>query len=319
MSESEIIDYGRQKAVNNIFAFFLVAAIAVAVFLFIQDMSFENFIILFALVPFALGLASLGFGAASKRAIDYVPGKWKKEKTWVDLAQYQTMKEKYDEAYGHLTKKDNACCSCVCGIFLIPALIIAFLIPFGFSVPPPIYSVIFIAILYTIPSALGFWAGYGSVGIDPHQFFEELDTGSLDKYLAELSTVPGVRAGYSVTLGLRAGIRTIIEAESRIHVEGLPETVALQVQVSESGFVYPYVVGTVYKGGTVSEGEEIYRIGTRYPALIEYSMDGDVAVIVGRFDIPERTSSVPRISQRDFRRLAELVIQKVKDIHESGQ
>ncbi len=319
MSESEIIDYGRQKVVNKLFAFFVVAAIAVAVFSLIQNMSFDNFIILFALVPFALGLASLGFGAASKRAIDYVPGKWKKQKTWVELTEYQTMKEKFDEAYGHLTKKDNACCSCVCGMFMIPALIIAFLIPFDFSVPPPIYTVIFIAILYTIPSALGFWAGYGSVGIDSQQFFKEPETGSLDKYLAELSTVPGVRAGYSITLGTRAGIRTIIEAEPRIYVEGLPETVALQVQVSESGFVYPYVVGTLYKSGRVNEGEEIYRIGTRYPVLTEYSMDGDVAVIVGRFDIPERTSSVPRISQRDFRRLAEVVVQKVKEIYESGQ
>ncbi|TFF95303.1 hypothetical protein EU546_03550 [Candidatus Thorarchaeota archaeon] len=230
------------------------------------------------------------------------------------------MNEKYEEAYGHLTKNENACCGCICGMFLMPILFFAFFIPFDFSAPPIPYTVVFITILYTFLAAIGFWAGYGTTSIDADEFFKSPGGGSVGNYVRELSNVRGVKAGYNVELGAREGIQTIIEAEPKIYIEGLPETVALQVQVSESGFVYPYIVGTVYKGGTVREGEERHRLaGTRYPALLEYSMDDDVAVVVGRFDIPSRTSSVPHISDDDFRRLATLVVGKVKSIYESGQ
>jgi hypothetical protein len=42
-------------------------------------------------------------------------------------------------------------------------------------------------------------------------------------------------------------------------------------------------------------------------------MDKDVIVIVARFDIPERTSSVPHISMGDFRRLAALLAAELQD------
>ncbi|MFW9869467.1 MAG: hypothetical protein ACFFEL_07560, partial [Candidatus Thorarchaeota archaeon] len=102
-------------------------------------------------------------------------------------------------------------------------------------------------------------------------------------------------------------------AEVKAYVTGLPETVQMQVQVSHSGFAYPYLVGTIYKGGKISSKEETFRIATRYPALLEYSMDDDVIVIVARFDIPQRTSSVPNISVRDFRSLAILLADELKD------
>jgi hypothetical protein len=320
VNESEIIDYSRRRTVNYAFAIFVIIAIAVAVYFLNQNTGFLSLIITFIFGPFAVGLFSIGFGAASKRAIDYIPGEWETEKTWVTIQQYETMREKYEEAYGHLTKNENACCGCVCGMFVLPVLFFAFLIPFDFSVPPFLYSLIFTTIIYLIVGAIGFWVGYATVSIDADEFFKNPGGGSVNKYVRELANVPDVKAGFNVTLGTREGIRTIIEAEPKIYVEGLPETVALQVQVSESGFVYPYIVGTVYKGGRVREGEDRHRIiGTRFPALLEYSMDDDVAVVVGRFDIPKRTSSVPHISENDFRRLAVLVVEKLKEIHESGQ
>jgi hypothetical protein len=42
-------------------------------------------------------------------------------------------------------------------------------------------------------------------------------------------------------------------------------------------------------------------------------MDKDVIVIVARFDIPERTSSVPHISTSDFRELAALLAAELQD------
>ncbi|MHA1943351.1 MAG: hypothetical protein ACW96M_03045, partial [Candidatus Thorarchaeota archaeon] len=54
-------------------------------------------------------------------------------------------------------------------------------------------------------------------------------------------------------------------------------------------------------------------IATRYPALLEYSMDEDVIVIVARFNIPQRTSSVPSISTSDFRDLAALLASELND------
>ncbi|RLI52483.1 MAG: hypothetical protein DRO87_13120, partial [Candidatus Thorarchaeota archaeon] len=108
-------------------------------------------------------------------------------------------------------------------------------------------------------------------------------------------------------------------AEPKVGVKGLPDTVRIRIQVSHSGFDYPYLVGTVYKGAPVEETVETIKIRTRYPALLEYSMDENVTVIVARFKVPKRSSRVPYISDEDFRALARLLAEKLKENYESVQ
>jgi hypothetical protein len=123
----------------------------------------------------------------------------------------------------------------------------------------------------------------------------------------------------NVELGEREEVLTILDAESTAHVEGLPDAVTIRVKVSHSGFAYPYLVGTVYKGAEVLPVQKYPVIGTKYPAMLEFSMDDDVTVIVARFDIPKRTSSVPNISKKDFRALAEVLVKELKKNYDETQ
>lgn len=180
---------------------------------------------------------------------------------------------------------------------------------------PFVDSVILITVLYAIVAVTGFVFGFRIPKIDAQEFFKAPVMGDTYEFARAMSGVTGIRAGMNVELGIREGVQTILDAEIKAYVQGLPETVQMKVQVSHSGFAYPYLVGTIYKGGTIAPREERYRIHTRYPALFEYSMDDDVIVIVARFDIPKRTSSVPSISTRDFRELAAVLAGELADTY----
>ncbi|MGD2072838.1 MAG: hypothetical protein PVG65_05055, partial [Candidatus Thorarchaeota archaeon] len=101
--------------------------------------------------------------------------------------------------------------------------------------------------------------------------------------------------------------------------EDLPETAQIRVQVSHSGFAYPYLVGTIYQGDPVKERTDKKRLRTKYTPIFEYSMDKDVVVIVARFDIPSRTSSVPSISNQDFIALGSALTHEIKENYERTQ
>ncbi|MFW9794009.1 MAG: hypothetical protein ACFFEE_06900 [Candidatus Thorarchaeota archaeon] len=316
LSETTIIDYSRQGKVNRAFA---VVAVVVAIVAIVLDYLYPSFfyqMLVYIGIPIGLFFLSLGMGAGSKRAIDYVPGEWEKQKIWIDFNEYENMVEQYEEAYGDLYAHPGDICSCMCSFLFIASLGFVMLILPSFSIilfDPLIDSILLITVLYAIVAVAGFVFGFRIPKIDAQEFFKAPVMGDVYEFARALAGVRGIRAGMNVEIGVREGVQTIIDAEVKSYVQGLPETVQIQVQVSHSGFAYPYLVGTVYKGGTVSPREETYRIATRYPALLEYSMDKDVIVIVARFNIPTRTSSVPHISIRDFRDLAALLAEELRD------
>ncbi|MFX1483630.1 MAG: hypothetical protein ACFFCP_10615 [Promethearchaeota archaeon] len=316
MSDTTIIDYSRQGKVNKAFALIaVIIAVGAIVFNSLYTSPFIR-ILAYIGIPIVLFLISLGMGAGSKRSIDYIPGSWEKRKTWVDFAEYDEMVTKYEEAYGDLYAHPGDVCSCMCSLVFIVLLGIAMYLLPGLGVvlfTPLIDSIILIVVLYAIVAVAGFVLGFRIPKIDAQEFFKAPVKGDVYNFARALSGVRGVRAGMNVELGVREGVQTILDAEVKAYVMGLPETVQMQVQVSHSGFAYPYLVGTAYKGGIVKSHEERLRIATKYPALLEYSMDGEVIVIVARFDIPQRTSSVPSISMGDFRELASLLAAELKD------
>ncbi|MHA3964776.1 MAG: hypothetical protein AM325_014695 [Candidatus Thorarchaeota archaeon SMTZ1-45] len=316
MNEEIIIDYSRQRKVNRVFPIVAVLFTLVGIFInYIMPQEFYRFVV-FVGIPVVLFFLSLIMGAASKKAIDYIPGKWEKRKTWVSFSEYENMVEQYEDAYGQLYSHPSDFLSCCCSLIFV--LVFGMLILFSqmstiVLLDPTIDPIVLIVLEYSIVAVAGFVIGFRIPSIDAQEFFKQPIMGDVHNFARELDGVPGIRAGMNVELGFRSGVQTIIDAEIKSYVQGLPETVQIQVQVSHSGFAYPYLVGTAYKGGRVKPNEEAFRIGTRYPALLEYSMDKDVMVIVARFNIPERTSSVPHISVRDFRQLAALLATELKD------
>lgn len=314
LSESTIIDYSRQGNVNKAFA---LLAVLTAVFGIVLDYLYTSYrMYVYLAIPVLLFFVSLGMGAGSKRAIDYIPGTWEKRKTWVDFTEYETMVEKYEESYGDLYAHPDDLCGCLCSIIFVAILGFVMLILPDFNIilfDPVIDSIILITVLYAIVAVVGFVLGFRIPKIDAQEFFKAPVLGDVYDFARALSGVRGIRAGMNVELGVREGVQTILDAEVKAYVQGLPETVQIQVQVSHSGFAYPYLVGTIYQGGKITPKEEKYRIATKYPALFEYSMDDDVIVIVARFEIPKRTSSVPSISMGDFRELAASLVGELSD------
>jgi len=272
--------------------------------------------LVFIALPAGLFVISIVFGAGSKRAIDYIPGEWETRKAWVSFADFEEMLDKYEEAYGEFYSNPADCLSCICSLVII--LVLDFLILISqlqgmILISPTIDPPLLLILDYSIVAVAGFVLGFRIPSIDAQEFFKRPAKGDAYDFARELSGVSGIRAGMNVELGVRGGVQTIISSEVKAYVQNLPETVQIQVQVSHSGFAYPYLVGTAYKGGRVTESEDTRRIGTRYPARLEYSMDDDVMVIVARFDIPKRTSSVPNISNSDFRQLAALLAGELQD------
>ncbi|MFW9805655.1 MAG: hypothetical protein ACFFFK_02870 [Candidatus Thorarchaeota archaeon] len=317
MTEEKIIDYGRQKNVNRVFSLIAVLFAIISIVLhFTLAPTDINSLIIFIGLPTSLFLVSLGMGAGSKRAIDYIPGKWEERKVWVSFTDFDKMVDEYEDAYGELYSHPGD--SCTCCVSLIFILILGGLVLFSqrlsiVLIDSLLDPIIFIILECSIFAVVGFVIGFRIPSIDAQEFFKPPTKGDVYNFARELAGVPGIRAGMNVELGVRAGVQTIIGSEVKAYVQNLPETVQIQVQVSHSGFAYPYLVGTAYKGGRIQEHEDTRRIATRYPARLEYSMDEDVMVIVARFDIPKRTSSVPNISTRDFRALAALLAGELED------
>ena len=324
MSMESMIDTSRQKAVNRAFVVVVVIALALGV-LARFDLTLSigmDFLTMFCLVPLGVSLIGLVFGGLSKRAIDYVPGPWKTRRVFVSIEEFKEMYERHEEAYGHLFPDTSSCfSSCYC--FAFGGCVLGVLLTLGIfligSSTPVFNTLIDSILLYTfnviVASVMGFIVGYKIVSIDPEKSIPKpsVDHHTID-FLSALARVPGVRTGFDVQLGERAGLLALMEAEPKAYIEGLPDTVQLKLQISRSGFVYPYIVATYYKGPTVEEHKERQRLGTKYPAIFEYMMDKDVTVIVGRFDIPKRTSSVPHISDRDFYVLAVAVVSRMREL-----
>ena len=275
-----------------------------------------NDLVVYVGMPVILFIVSLTMGGGSKKAIDYIPGEWEKKKTWVSFTDYENMVEEYEDAYGELHSHPGDYCGCFCS-FIFIVIMGVFILYFQQLnlelIDPLLDPLILIVLEYSMVSVAGFVFGFRIPKIDAQEFFKRPMTGDVYRFASELTGVPGIRAGMNIELGVRAGVQTILDAEVKAYVQKLPETVQIQVQVSHSGFAYPYLVGTAYKGGRVSPHEDSRRIGTKYPVHLEYSMDEDVMVIVARFDIPERTSAVPNISTRDFRELAALLAGELQD------
>ncbi|MHA1654310.1 MAG: hypothetical protein ACTSYX_08205 [Candidatus Thorarchaeota archaeon] len=320
MRIESVINTSRQKAVNRAFVVVVVIALAMgALARFGLTLSLGlDFSMMFWTVPFGVFLIGLVFGALSKRAIDYVPGPWKTRRAFVSVDEFKEMYERHEEAYGYLYSDSSYCCCCFFELVVVGFLVALSILLLGNSTPvfnTLIDSVLLFSFIVIVTSVMGFITGYKMVNIDPKKSIPKpsVDHDILD-FLSALARVPGVRAGFDVQIGERAGLLALMEAEPKAYIEGLPDTVQLKLQISRSGFVYPYIVATYYKGPTVEEHKERQRLGTKYPAIFEYMMDKDVTVIVGRFDIPKRTSSVPHISDRDFYVLAVAVVSRMREL-----
>ena len=317
----DIVDYGHSRKISAVFVAILITFIIYGLYQMLTNSSDPDIIFeIYALNSFILIILSIIFGLGAKRAINYIPGKWEHVKKWVSFKEYDEIVEKYEAAYGNLfasSSDQNAFCCCIVPLLMVVGFFSVLYQEFvGPLLGHTLDSILTVPLVYGIIGFAGFLIGFRSIKIDSDEFFKPPEKGDNYKFASALALVPYLRAGVNVELGERSGVLTLLNAEWKIYVKDLPETVTVKVQVSYSGFAYPYLVGTIYKGPHVEKHTESLRIGTRYPALIEYSMDKEVTVMVARFDIPSRTSSVPSISSGDFRKLGAALAGKLTTYYE---
>ncbi|TXT57321.1 MAG: conserved membrane protein of unknown function [Candidatus Thorarchaeota archaeon] len=317
----EVIDYTKHHWVTRISLVVIGIIIAAVIYVRITIPDLLTQLIIYLFAPMGVVMLSIGLGALSKRGIDYTPGSWESKKKWVTFKELWEIEEEYKDAYGHLTDTSDSYCGTCCCITPVIVLLFGF---FGLFYTElilplfdPLYDTVFVLLIeYILVALAGFISGFKSVSIDGEEFFKDPFNDDEVEYAYALSQVPGINAGVELEYGIRGDTKTILSAEAKAHLTDLPETVTIRVQVSHSGFAYPYLVGTVYKGSEVSEETYPYELRTRYPAMIETQMDDEVAVFVARFDIPKRSSSVPNISKSDFKELAILLERLLRDNYE---
>ncbi|TFG11833.1 hypothetical protein EU537_11280 [Candidatus Thorarchaeota archaeon] len=318
MSQGKLIDRGRQKIVNVAYVIIAFAGSAYGIYRYSINptISFSSLLDTVILL-IGLLLLSVIFGAISKRAIDYIPGTWEESKSWVAVEEYEGLVEKHNKAYRGILGDTQSGCTLCCGLFFIPAITIG-IFAYGAYAQPLLSTYLDMLLLlilsYLFVCAVGFLGGYNLIRTDADLPFAKPTKGAVFRYMQALDDVSDIEAGFDVVIGTRGEYKAIMETDAKARIPGLPNTAALKVQVTSSGFDYPYLVGTIYKGPQVPEREERFNIGARFPALFEYSMDGNVTIIVGRFDIPKRTSSVPRISESDFESLGRFMAAKMKEL-----
>ncbi len=307
--------------VNRAYAIILLIFVIVGIYLYNYYDDALKLIIVDIALPTVLFVVSFVLGFGSKKAIDYIPGDWEQRKTWVSFPEYEELVDNYEDAYGalyaHPGDSFTGCCLMMFAMIMGGLTLVFQMIGFLF-ISPFIDSILVISILYVIISVSAFVIGFRIPKIDSDEFFKPPITGDTYNFASQLEGVTGVRAGMSVELGIRGGVQTILTAEVKSYIQGLPDTVQVKVQVSHSGFAYPYLVGTVYKGFHVETTSESHRIRTKYPVTLEYSMDDEVSVIVARFEIPKKSSSMPNISTKDFRKLAAFIAIKLKDNYDAA-
>ena len=163
MTDTKIIDYSRQGKVNKAFA---LLAVLIAIFAIVLDYMYSTYfhqLLVYVGIPVVLFFVSLGMGAGSKRAIDYIPGTWEQRKTWVDFVEYEDMVEKYEEAYGDLYSHPGDIGGCMCSLVFIAILGFIMLILPEFNIilfDPIIDSILLISVLYAIVAVAGFVFGF---------------------------------------------------------------------------------------------------------------------------------------------------------------
>ncbi|MFW9913464.1 MAG: hypothetical protein ACFFEU_13385, partial [Candidatus Thorarchaeota archaeon] len=239
MAEDEIVSYQRQGAVNKAFAIVLIVIIAIAAFLKFSNPTDEKIsLYLFMVVPVGVLLISTAFGALSKRAIDYVPGDWEETKVWMSFTDYEQTVEEYEDAYGHLYGNPGGSAIFFCLLLMAFALGLLSAYFLTLSIPlfdPLIDSLLLLIILYVVVGVAGFVNGFRIPAIDAEEFFQAPVKGDVYDFARELQGVKGYRAGLNVKFGVRSGVQTILGAEIKTYLEGLPDTVSVGVQVSHSG------------------------------------------------------------------------------------
>ncbi len=281
--------------------------------LFGQVGPFEYFIVLLLLYVLSMFL-SLAFGVGAKRGIDIHATGLETTKVTVPIDEYEDMVVKHRDAYAHLYNKSGGGCLCFCFTFIFPfmVLLLNLIIDDIVIIGRPWDQLYVNMVLLILSSVIPYSIGFQMVNVDPEQIFKEPPSGDLFDYVEALSNVNGIEPMVEVTLGKSGDLLVIMDAEPKLKLTGFPDTVQVKVQASHSGFTYPYLVATIFKGPKVEKHVERIKKHRGYPILMEYMMDDEVTVLVARFDIPKRTSSVPHISNSAFATLAEELVETLR-------
>lgn len=323
MSDTQqVVDTSKQRVVIRLYVATMLATVAFMDYLIVvSGITGDNVLLVFVWLPVTLLFLSVIFGVASKRAVDIISDEWKTQKVKVPLRQYEEMASAYEDAYrGLLETSGVGCGGCCTGVIVI--VVALGLLAMSITYGRPLISVeVDTAVVFSIAactaSLLAFMSAYRATKVDKEMEVSPAPRGALLKYGGVLDRVDGVDVFVEATLARRGELSVIRDAEVVATVEGLPGTAKIKLLVTHSGFDYPYLVGTIYKGPPVTEERRVI-CRDKYSGIAEFSTDDDVTVIVARYDIPKRTRSVPTITESMFETLTVALVREMKLLVRTG-
>ncbi len=318
----EVFDRTKEWIFVVLFAMYVIAVTALGITLLPSDPSDEAFVGVTLCLLLTLGLAvyigSAIFGSLAKQGIVYRTGRWRYEDVEYDLESFADAFENHKRAHFDLSARRSSVrstCCCVCPIVPFVVLFYAILLIVSPSWSGhPLYARYLVIFVNVFVATDGILQGYNSSNAKSRTLFQ---TAYIEKRLHYAYAVASVdeitHAEVSARIGIRGDYRIIGNASFRFRVKGMSDKVMIQLEASGTEFVYPSLVGTVYrtKQPSMASSEQKHEIGARYEVIVESIEDDDVAGLAIQFDIPPSETNL-HILNDDIARFTRFMIQLLR-------
>ena len=276
--------------------------------------------VVFGIISLLLMIVGAIMGAISKKQSANHVGNWDCTTMLMSMDEYEQARKKHEADfkvfYDDMSSASGLCCTIFAPylFYLAMALVEDEFDP-AFWYTPGAILVIFLG--YILLGLASYGIGYFSVKFGVGDFFIRPDNRSA-KYAKLLDSLDTIMVKAFVKVGRQEDLQALFEEEWRAYIPDLPDSVYIQIKVEEAYiYDYPYLVGIIVNGPTLTERTEELALETRFPAIIEYSSDTKASVLVSRFEIPSDESKLeyePNITSREFVLLGTALAQKLREI-----
>jgi hypothetical protein len=248
-------------------------------------------------------------------------GEWRYRTSLLSVKEYEEALSRHEEDFKVFyddTSNAGGCCVTLFAAYLFYVAVAV--IPEG-GLDPSFWftptATLLIVLGHSFLGLVSYVIGYFSVPFNVGEFFVAPDD-RVRIRAKMLEDEKSLVVKSLVKTGERDDLQAIFETEWRVYLDGLPDTVYIQVKAEKADiYDYPYLVGIMVNGPDIVERTEHLDIGTRFPGIIEYSSDSDASVLVARFEIPSDSSELeyePNITAQEFRKLAKALAKRLIEL-----
>ncbi|MHA1930069.1 MAG: hypothetical protein ACTSV2_15970 [Candidatus Thorarchaeota archaeon] len=299
---------------------FLSVFIFIAVFQILEDPVDEFKIFMsYGLYAFVLMVISAIFGYLEKATISFKDGKWAKDNKVVSIDDYEKLADEHKKQFSKIYDDWDEASPCCCTMSIPLMLFMLFaMVPDEFEVQfiDPIFIILYLIIEFTFLGFVSYKIGFHSKGLKNKDFFQAT-TQDTYEYAKAISELQDVTAKASVEIRLMDEFTALFETNWIFYIEGLPESVHIELKMEETNWACGYLVGTISEGPKVEEVTELLPLEHFCPAIIRYSNCGDDTILVCKYDFESSECEWDLVDNSEILKLAKFLVAKLRELYSS--